>query len=880
MKEPIPFGKYSLLQRINVGGMAEIFRAKAFGVEGFERLIAVKRILPNIAEDEEFIKMFVDEAKIAVQLNHANIAQIFELGKVAESYFISLEYVHGKDLRAIFERCQGPDSEVTIPQACFLIMKICEGLDYCHNKRDAAGRDLNLVHRDVSPQNVIVSYEGEIKLVDFGIAKASGKGSKTQAGILKGKFGYMSPEQVRGLPLDRRSDIFSVGIVLYETLTGERLFQSESDFATLEKVRNVEILPPSTYNPRIGSELEQIVLRALAKDFDERYQNAIDLHDDLQAYMYTSGEFYSRKDLAAWMKRHFAREIEDEDRQIERERSLPAENPASAVQPIPLADAPEFLEYRQSDVAELPQPPTSDTMVQDTAPVQNMQWEDEEAETHIYDKPATSSPQLQVPANFLEVKVDKEVVVTPGETPQARPEVPLDPDSRDSERVPLSAGPLISTPTPATVSLPPATSARRYRFATYATMALIGLILGGGVFYYFAHFLKRPGTIQFPSLPTGARVFIDGKPQSNLGDPPTSPKLKPGFYMVAVHHAGDFPWEDTVEVEPGAIRSVKPQLKPVPRASVELRTRPSEGVVFLDGYKMNKKTPLRIDKILPGKHSLEVRLQDHRPWSHTFTVASKEVLKLSPELLPYKVKLTLTTTPIGVAQVYLEEAGVRTAVGASPIAIEVDSRKSYHLVVVRKGYEEWRQPVVFSDGKDVTMEAALLRPGRKPKVLVAANSTSSPEATPPTAPKTDTKQPVAVASASSAKTPDRTKRATSTTVPSRAKPARTKPPSKPVAKKTPPVPTTKTTPPPTKVAATGSAPVGGDGTLMVNSKPWTRILIDGRPTGLTTPQRKIKLSAGRHSVTLRNEKFKIDETFSVVIKSDKPTKLIKKFAAN
>ncbi|MEQ9078974.1 MAG: serine/threonine-protein kinase, partial [Sandaracinaceae bacterium] len=325
MKKPIPFGKYVLLERVNVGGMAEVFKAKAFGVEGFERLVAVKRILPSIAEDQEFITMFIDEAKIAVQLTHANIAQIFDLGKVGDSYFIAMEYVHGKDLRAIFDRARKRGETVPVPMACYDVMKVCEGLDYAHNKKDAAGRELNLVHRDVSPQNILISYDGETKIIDFGIAKAAGKAGKTQAGILKGKFGYMSPEQVRGLPLDRRSDIFAVGIVLYELLTGERLFVGESDFSTLEKVRNVEIMPPSTYNRRIPEELEQIVLKALAKDVDDRYQTAMDLHDDLQSFMYTSGNFFSRKDLSAYMRKAFAEEIAKESAREEEYRRMEAE---------------------------------------------------------------------------------------------------------------------------------------------------------------------------------------------------------------------------------------------------------------------------------------------------------------------------------------------------------------------------------------------------------------------------------------------------------------------------------------------------------------------------------------------------------------------------
>src|SRR3954467_7223868 len=203
VKKPTPFGKYYLLERINIGGMAEVFRAKAFGVEGFERLVAVKRILSNIAEDKEFIRMLIEEAKLAVQLNHANIAQIFDLGVVEGSYYIALEHVHGRDLRVLFERCRQLGEAMPIAQACFVAMKVCEGLDYAHNKRDQAGRELSLVHRDVSPQNILVSFEGEVKLIDFGIAKAARTNSKTnsgivtQAGILKGKFGYMSPEQVR-----------------------------------------------------------------------------------------------------------------------------------------------------------------------------------------------------------------------------------------------------------------------------------------------------------------------------------------------------------------------------------------------------------------------------------------------------------------------------------------------------------------------------------------------------------------------------------------------------------------------------------------------------------------------------------------------------------
>jgi serine/threonine protein kinase len=311
-RQPIPFGKYLLLDRVNIGGMAEVWRAKTFGAGGFERLVAIKRILPNIAEDEEFISMFIDEAKITVQLSHANIAQIHELSHLANSYFIAMEYVSGKDMRAVFDRCRKKGEPAPIPLTCYLIAKCCEGLDYAHRARDRQGRDMNIVHRDVSPQNALISYEGEVKVIDFGIAKAAGKATKTQAGILKGKFGYMSPEQIRGLPLDRRSDVFAMGVCLYEMLTGERLFVGDSDFSVLEKVRKVEVLPPSHYNRRIPDQLERIVMKSLAKDVDERYQYASDLAMDLQGFLYGSGARFGERDLSQFMKSTFAEDYDKE----------------------------------------------------------------------------------------------------------------------------------------------------------------------------------------------------------------------------------------------------------------------------------------------------------------------------------------------------------------------------------------------------------------------------------------------------------------------------------------------------------------------------------------------------------------------------------------
>jgi len=319
---PTPFGKYLLLERISVGGMAEVFKAKAFGVEGFEKIIAIKKILPSMAEDADFIQMFIDEAKICGQLNHANICQIFELGRIDDSHFIAMEYIWGKDLLQIQNRFRRIRKNMTVQMAAFLASKMCEGLDYAHRKKDATGKPLNIIHRDVSPQNVIVSYEGEVKVIDFGIAKAASRSAKTQAGVLKGKFGYMSPEQVAGKTLDQRADIFAIGTILYELLTNERLFLGESDFATLEKVRNVAVPPPSQVNKEIPPALDSIIMKALAKDTDSRYQWASEMHDDLQDFLAQTEPVYNAKALSTWMRAQFVVEMRKEAAVLDEQRKI------------------------------------------------------------------------------------------------------------------------------------------------------------------------------------------------------------------------------------------------------------------------------------------------------------------------------------------------------------------------------------------------------------------------------------------------------------------------------------------------------------------------------------------------------------------------------
>jgi serine/threonine protein kinase len=297
------FGRYELLDRVNVGGMAEIFRAVDTQSGA---LCAVKRILPEIADDEEFIRMFRDEAKIVGQLEHPNICRILDLGKVNSDWFLAMQYVEGLDLRSIFDRAIKNGERLELPFVLHVFMKVCEGLEYAHRKRDTQGRPLNVVHRDVSPQNILVAFDGDVKLIDFGIAKSNGKLSKTQVGTIKGKYGYMSPEQVRGLPLDHRSDIFSLGICMYELLTRRRLFASDNEMLIMERIKEAEVSSLRTIDPVIPVTVDQIVLRALARDVAERYASAADLYADLQAFAYSEGLVWSKDAVAEYMQRTFA----------------------------------------------------------------------------------------------------------------------------------------------------------------------------------------------------------------------------------------------------------------------------------------------------------------------------------------------------------------------------------------------------------------------------------------------------------------------------------------------------------------------------------------------------------------------------------------------
>lgn len=296
---PEVFGNYTLLERIATGGMAEVFRARAHGAMGFEKIIVIKRILDTLAKDDEFRELFKVEARIAAELTHVNIVQVFELGQVGEHLFIAMEYVHGLDLARLTARSAsiGP---FPIPLALFIVGEVLKALQFAHGQVDGDGNPLHVVHCDISPQNILISFSGEVKLTDFGISRAAmHKGSQD---VIRGKYAYMSPEQVTMQPLDGRSDVFSLGIVLYELLTGRRLFKRQNRDETLNRVKNAEVPSPRGFRPEISEDLEGWLLRALSRHREDRFADAADAIDGLTAIIVGEGHRATNNDLAAYLR--------------------------------------------------------------------------------------------------------------------------------------------------------------------------------------------------------------------------------------------------------------------------------------------------------------------------------------------------------------------------------------------------------------------------------------------------------------------------------------------------------------------------------------------------------------------------------------------------
>ncbi len=306
------FGKYQLLQKIAVGGMAELYRSKVTRAHGFEKQVAIKKILPHLTDQGNLVKAFIDEAKLAALLQHENIVQIYDFGSIDDEYFIAMEYLFGKDLRKLTRKARKTAMPLGLENTLYIISRICAGLDYSHNLKDLQGKPLNIIHRDINPQNIFLTYEGQVKIIDFGIAKAASHNSTTHEGLIKGKLAYMSPEQATGKTIDHRSDIFSTGIIFYELLAGRRMFEGET-MQVYSKVRKAQYEPLDKLLPDLPAKIHEVVEGALAKDPDQRYQTCGEMLADLEECIFELSVRTNGRSFANFVKEFFKEELAVEE---------------------------------------------------------------------------------------------------------------------------------------------------------------------------------------------------------------------------------------------------------------------------------------------------------------------------------------------------------------------------------------------------------------------------------------------------------------------------------------------------------------------------------------------------------------------------------------
>ncbi|HUJ28348.1 MAG TPA: protein kinase [Myxococcales bacterium] len=727
MHKPSKFGKYQLLERIAVGGMAEVFAAKAYGVEGFERLLAIKKILPTMGEDSEFISMFVDEARIAVQLSHANIVQVLELGKHEENLYIAMEYISGRDLRQLLERFRKRQQPMPVPQACLIVAEVCEALDYAHRKRDAQGRPLGIVHRDVSPQNVLVSFEGEVKLIDFGIAKAESRLQKTQAGILKGKFSYMSPEQVKGQPIDGRSDVFACGILLWELICGEKLFTGDSDFAVLERVRNGVIAPLRNAPP----ELERIVMKALANEPNERYQTASELHDELMRFTLVGGMVYGHRQLAEWLREEFKADFEKEQSRLRgwletereeisevtpsdphRRRPPPAIVPSVSLGPTPQDPfpGPALLNAIEAASSE----PTQqfrviidkDTLVAPPTPPKGVtplpQKVPEQPQARPPPLPQDELPTMKMDESAL-VEAEKALAARLATGTLFSDEERTTEDARPSTPEPAPAPPVSVLPPPVVASLfdnskestgapramrsspfvkpvrsleqPRPAAAKPRRWGLWIGVPLALAVATSVWFLVSAPDEARPGKVIItPSPSVTADLLIDGKPAGQL--PPFVHTVAAGRHKIEVRADGYRPFSTSVVVPSGG-RPVELDAQLV-----------AEGPMQVEGVVLTQPPPA--DKTPSPPAEKKNKFFSHRgePPTPRTAPAPVEAAVPSPPQPPKPVivavdssaRLRIVTDPPG-AEVRVDGK----LVGTSPVTTEPLDPGPYHPVIATLG---------------------------------------------------------------------------------------------------------------------------------------------------------------------------------------------------
>lgn len=680
MTKPRPFGHYFILEKIAQGGMAEIFKGLTYDFSGLKKFIVIKRILPHIAVNKDFIKMLIDEAKIAVRLSHGNIAQTFDLGKVADDYFIVMEYVDGRTISQIYKKTVEYKTFIPIPISAYVVSEICNGLDYMHRRKDENGRSLEIVHRDISPQNVILTESGNVKIVDFGVAKAAFKLSEMERGVLKGKFAYMSPEQTEGKNIDFRSDIFSTGVVLWEMLTGRRLFKKKSNPETIEAVQAMTVFPPSAYRNEIPSDLDEIVMRALERDPQRRYAAAADISLDLTKFLLRHYPEFKPTQVDDFLKEIFDNEEKTGD--LYQEKTMREELTVRE------RVRREGMEEEAPDVAE-------DTMIVDPQELdfhsifEEIDVEELSDITRAIGLGETSQTGAAPAVTFSEDSSSQEEEITGDlEEPSASPPLPA------KDVAPARLAPILPSE---------ASPAARRRRELLVVPAVLLLLLAALALYHFL-FSSAPGALKLVFHPADAKLTLDGKPVA--GSPPIHLPNLPGRRraVLSLEREGFETLEFSPYIFPNWTRSLNLSLAKRPPGQIQLLSDPAGADIYFNGKASGKRTPAVLDSKdlqFPVVFSLSLNGAPH--WERRLESPPAEPLRIFADLKAAVGSLDVQSSPAGA----LVKIDGKT-VGKTPLLTHpVPANETLDLTLDLPGFKPYANEVSVAPGQKLQIYHAM-----------------------------------------------------------------------------------------------------------------------------------------------------------------------------
>lgn len=595
------YGEYELLRLIATGGMAEIYLARHDGVAGLSRMVVVKRMLPQLAVRQDFVRMFLDEARLAAKLNHPNIVQVFNLGEVDQSYYIAMDFVDGPHLGALFAHSLRQRAPLPVELCVQIVARAADGLHYAHEVHDpVTGAALTIVHRDISPQNVLVSRYGDVKVTDFGVAKASTQQTKTRTGIIKGKVAYMSPEQCLGESVDRRTDVFALGIVLYELLTRRRLFREKSDLLIMQKITSETVAPPSSVNKDIDAELDAICAKALARKREERFQSASELAEALDAWLASHSRGDPRLQLQRWFDKNAAElvvstrdELSTPDGATARMRTAPPTNPGEATAATPSLNSAETVmsnpERRAAARRVEPAEPTqlrADPLTESSAEVEQ-----------------TSEPEQFVPTSEGSDDEPTTRSLSRAELDELRQDQPPEPDLGPvvvprNHRLPIAAG-VVAALAALAIIVAVATSGDRGP----AVVSLANADAGSPTTDADPATVRQaPARVRVESEPAGVNIVIDD--DRIVGKSPASFERPAGPIKVTAQFADQPPVDVEVQLAAGEERVIR-LLAKVP---LQVKTTPPRAKVRV-GNVLKGETPFLEKALIVPEQDVAVRME-------------------------------------------------------------------------------------------------------------------------------------------------------------------------------------------------------------------------------------------------------------------------------